>query len=149
LSLDPNASVTRVSNQAFFSDGPDRVYVPTSAVLWNSESVPEPIAPYDAIISGGAFAREWMHRHVRYVTEMGSPSRAGGGPALAVIAVVLMVAAFVATVVAAITLIICAAEGLEGDACVLSAFFSNAAKGLGYGESAANSLAKQYGTNQQ
>lgn len=149
--LDPSASGTRISQQAFFSDGVDRVYMPTSAVLWNHEDVPEPVAPYDAMIGGWAFAREWMYRHVRYVDELGPPSRAGGGPFLAVIYVVLVVAGVLATVAAVISLIVCIAEGFEGTGCVLAGVFGTAAKALSYGEAYVENEKRkfEYGTNHQ
>jgi hypothetical protein len=151
LFLDPSASGTRVSTEAFFSDGLDRVYMPTSGVLWNSQDLSEPVAPYDAMIGGWAFAREWMYRHVRYVTELGPPSRGGGGPALAVLAVVLFCVGVAAAVAAVITAIICMAEGFESKACALSGFFTTAAGAMGYGSAYADNKAKQfqYGTNPQ
>ena len=83
IHIDPGASPQRVSARQFFSDGPDRIFVPTSSIFSRTDSEPEPVAGYDAVVGGLVFAREWMHRHARYATEIGPPARTGGGPVLA------------------------------------------------------------------
>lgn len=151
IRLDPTQPSNRVSQRDFFSNGSDRIFVATSSVFLQPDGEPKSVAGYDAVIGGLAFAREWMFRHARYAEEAGPPARSGGGPALAVIAVVLAVAAGVAAVTAAVLGIVCAAEGGEGKACGLAAFFGTAATVLGYGERVVDGEAKkfQYGTNNQ
>jgi hypothetical protein len=141
----------RVSTAAFFSNGPERIYVPSSALFSKTNEATEGVPAYDSLITGFASAREWMYRHVRYVTELGVPAREGGGPALVVLAWVLFIAAIGTAIAAAITLIICAAEGFDTEECALGAFFSKASAAFGYGASEIYPKTQQfqYGTNNQ
>ena len=147
--LDPAAPATRVSARAFFSDGPERIYTPTSAIFSPIEHEPEPVSGYDAVVGGLTFAREWVYRHARYAAEMGPPARSGGGPVVAVIAVVLLVAAGVALAVAAVLTIPCALG--NDDMCRLASYLSLAGMILGGSGKYADDKARQmqYGTNQQ
>ncbi|MFS8087122.1 MAG: hypothetical protein ACMG6H_15925 [Acidobacteriota bacterium] len=149
--FDPAAPVTRVSTRAFFSDGLERIYVPTSSLSRKTNGESEPMAAYDALIGGFAFAREWMYRHSRYVAELGPPARTGGGPAWAVIAVVLIYAALTAAVLATIFGILCLTEGTQSKSCVFASFFGSAAGALTWGGTESDKQAKQfqYGTNPQ
>lgn len=144
------ATPQRVSTRRFFSDGEDRIFVPTSSLFSSrTNGELEPIHAYDAMLNGFAFAREWMHRHARYAAEVGPPERTGGGPVAAAIAVACIIAGALAAAVSVVCLIICAA-GSEG-ACKLMGFMGSAASALGYGAYAADKVAKQfpYGTNNQ
>ena len=141
----------RVSTAAFFSDGPERIYVPSSALFSKIDQQTEGVSAYDSLITAFAFAREWIYRHVRYVTELGVPARAGGGPALVVLAWVLFIAAIGTAIAAAITLIICADEGFDSEECAIGTFLSKASAAFGYGASEVypDTRQFQYGTNQQ
>jgi hypothetical protein len=150
--LDPKATATRVSNDAFFAAGPDRVYVPTSAIFSSSTEPSAPVAGYDAAIGGMAFAREWIYRHARNAAELGPPARSGGGPALVVIVYVLVIVAAVVTAVAAVVEIVC----LSGNdkACRLAAFLGLAGSVLGGSAKTIDANSGQqrvlsYGTNVQ
>lgn len=148
--LDPEARASRVSTKAFFSDGADRIYVSTSAVFAPETDEASPVAGYDALIGGMAFAREWVYRHACNAAELGPPAGTGGGPVVAVIAVVLAVIAAAATVAAAILAIACAA-GSDG-ACRLAAYLGLAASVLGGTAKALDAKSGQqrvlsYGTN--
>lgn len=149
VDFDPKASHTRVSTEDFFSSGPDRIYVPTSAIFAAAENLSGPISSYDAAVGAMAFAREWVYRHARNAAELGSPERIGGGPVIAVIAVVLTVLAAAAAIVAAVAGIICAAGSdgacrLAGYVSILGAVLTGSAK---YATDKANQM--QYGTNNQ
>jgi len=149
VDFDPRASYTRVSTEDFFSSGPDRIYVPTSAIFAAAENVSGPISSYDAAVGAMAFAREWVYRHARNAAELGSPERTGGGPVIAVIAIALAILAAAAAIVAAVAGIICAA-GSDG-ACRLAAYLSILGAVLTGSAAYADNKAKQmqYGTNNQ
>ena len=107
--FDPVAApMRRISTMAFFSAGPNRVYVPTSAIFSSGNEGAVLVAPYDAAVRGMAFVREWVYRHARNAAELGPPTRAGGGPVLVVVAIVLIVLAVAAAVAAVILEISCA-----------------------------------------
>ncbi len=149
--FDPAAVPSRrVSASAFFSTGPDRVYVPTSSVFAPRVETAALVAPYDAAVRGMAFVREWVYRHARNAAELGPPVRTGGGPVLVVIAVVLLVVAAVAAVAAAILEISCVQGSVK--ACFLAAYFGLAAKILSKSSEAVGSTGQQqqtltYGSN--
>lgn len=141
----------RVSQDAFFSNGPERIYVPSSALFAKGQDATEPVTAYDSLMTGFAFAREWIYRHVRYVTELGVPAREGAGPAAVVIAWVLFIAAIGTAVAAAIYLAICAGEGFDTKECALGTFLSQSSAAFGYGASEIYPKTRQfqYGTNNQ
>lgn len=150
--LDPHATATRVSRDAFFSAGSDRVYVPTSAIFSSTADVTAPVAGYDAAVSGMAFAREWIYRHARNAAELGPPARSGGGPALVVIVYVLVIAAAVVAVAATILEIVCATG--SDKACRLAAYLGLAGSFLGGSAKTVDANSGQqsvlsYGTNVQ
>lgn len=149
VDFDPKASHTRVSTEAFFSSGPDRFYIPTSAIFAGAENVSGPVSSYDAAVGAMAFAREWVYRHARNAAELGPPDRTGGGPVIAGIAIALAILAAAAAIVAAVAGIICAA-GSDG-ACRLAAYVSILGAVLTGSAAYADSKAKQmqYGTNNQ
>jgi hypothetical protein len=149
---------TRTTIAAFFSTAPNRIYVPAaSAVSRRTSDVPMPVAAYDAMLGGMAFAREWVYRHARNAAELGPPTRTGGGPVLVVVAIVLVVIALVAAVAAAIFGFACA---LGSDfSCKWAAYLSvigiiltGSAKGID-SQTGQNSTATvnnmMYGTNTQ
>lgn len=118
--FDPAARPTRVSTDAFFSDGPERVYVPASAVFAPGDQARTSRAPYDINVQAMAFAREWVYRHARNAAEIGPPGRTGGGPVIPVIIIILVIAAAVASVAVAILAIVCSAG--SDKACRLAAY---------------------------
>jgi hypothetical protein len=139
----------RVSTRAFFSAGPERVYVPTSAIFSSRNNAAALVAPYDAVVGGFALVREWVYRHARNAAELGPPARTGGGPVLGVIAIVIFILAAAAAVAAAILSISCEQGSVK--ACALAAYWGLTAKILSTGSDA---VAKQqqtltYGTNPQ
>lgn len=141
----------RVSTADFFSNGPERIYVPSSALFSRIDQAAEGVPAYDSLITGFAFAREWIYRHVRYVSELGVPARAGGGPFAVVAAWILFIAAIGTAIAAAITLLICVGEGFDSEECALGVFFSQSSAAFGYGASEIYPKTRQfqYGTNQQ
>jgi hypothetical protein len=100
--FDPEAPATRVSTSTFFSNGPDQIYVPTSAIFSSIDKARGPVAAYDAAVGGMAFTREWVYRHARNAAELGPPARSGGGPVAVVILIVVAVVATLAAIAAAI-----------------------------------------------
>ena len=144
---------SRLSTADFFSPGPARVYVPTSAIFASANKTAEPVAAYDAAVGGMAFAREWVYRHARNAAELGIPARTGGGPVLVVVAIVILVVAIVAAVAAIVATVICF---LGSDAaCKWAAVFGTLASILtGANETVVKPNATQnpsisYGTNPQ
>lgn len=123
--LDPSAPSARVSTAAFFSAGPDRVYVPASAIFASTDEPPAPTSAYDAAVGGMALTREWVYRHARNAAELGPPARTGGGPVLAVIIIVVEVVGAIVAVAAAIVAIGCGL-GIRG-ACKLAQFLGTLA----------------------
>jgi hypothetical protein len=105
--LSLGASVSRVRTEAFFSAGPDRVYVPTSAIFAPVDETPAPVAAYDAVVGRLAFAREWVYRHARNARELGPPAWTGGGGVAAVIAIVVAVIVALATIAEVILSVVC------------------------------------------
>ena len=154
--FDPETPATRVSTEAFFSAGPNRVYAPTSSVFASTDDAPgDVVAPYDAKVSAMAWAREWTYRHARNAAELGPPARTGGGgvgEALAVIAVIIGYAIAAISVAVAILAIVCAA-GSDG-ACRLGLFLAMLAGVLSYAKGKLDAYRTQqqqlsYGTNPQ
>lgn len=151
--FDPEAPATRVSTEAFFSAGTDRVYAPTSMMFASTDDAPgDVVAPYDATVGAMAWAREWMYRHARNAAELGPPARTGGGGVLAVISLIIIIALAVISVSVAILAIACAA-GSDG-ACRLAAYLGLVAAALTAGKGKLDAYRTQqqqlsYGTNPQ
>jgi hypothetical protein len=150
--LNPKDPGTRVSQDAFFSAGLDRVYVPTSAIFSSTADQQAPVAGYDAVVGGMAFAREWIYRHARNAAELGPPARSGGGPALVVVVYVLVIAAAVVAVAGAVVEVVCLAG--SDKACRLAAYLGLAGTVLGGSAKAVDANSGQqrvlsYNTNVQ
>lgn len=152
LSLDPGQ---RTDTRAFFSDGPDRVYISSSIALAPASETTDPVSAYDSAITGLAFAREWVYRHARNAAEIGAPAHTGGGPA-AVLLVLVVIGALLITV-SAIEFAICKKDK-DSAACKWADILYTIGKALlgsgsnDPGSSSSNpgtNTSFQFGTNQQ
>jgi hypothetical protein len=94
VSLRPEARL-RIDTRAFFSAGPERVYVPTFATFSRTDEPAGGASPYDEAITALAFLREWGYRHARNVADLGAPARHGAGPGLIVAAIAIGIALLV------------------------------------------------------